>query len=923
MKKNFILSSFLLISCISVNAGTSYSIASGNWNSSSTWLFGIIPGSGDDAVIANANTVTVTANVSCNSVTIGNGILSTTTAVTVNPGVTLNVSGSIIIVAPLLGATDNSLNVNAGIVTCTSVSSNNSLSDNKRCVVNITTGTLTCSGSFIMANNTTRNKLIFSGTGVLQIGGSLSTILDAQFTASTGTVEYTSSSVQPILVLTYSTLKCSGSGTKSLTSNLQAKNLIVNSGSTLNIAVGNTLSVSDAFTNNNNITGAGTVQLNGTSAQTIDGNGTMVNLKLNNSNGATIVNNSGNMVNITGKYTPTAGVLTTNTKITFKSNSSGSAVIATGASSGNYISGKAIIERYIPSRRAWRLVSFPITATGSPNINEALQEGAGGTSSNPNPGYGTHITGGSVANGFDQNPVNNPSLKELVSGAWQSVTTTNQAITNQSIYLIFIRGSRATNLSQLTTATADNTTLRITGNVKQGNQTIAVAGTGWQPVPNPFPSVISLNSIATANSSIMNNNFSFWDPKMGGTNNVGAFVTASYNGSSYDLVPTPTSSLSEYAQPFSVFFIDAIATGNLSITESVKCNCGNDNVFRPLDNGTQAKLGINLHSVNTDGSIPVVDGVFTAFSEKFSNDIDKYDPVKNKNIGSENLSIERNNIKLAIERRNIIEAADTIQLTLNNVRFRNYQLRLIPENFDDSVTAFIEDAYTNTKTPLSLSANTIIDFTISNDPASYVSNRFKIVFERLKPTVLPVTFSGIKAAVQKINNKNAIQVEWTVESQLNINKYEAERSVNGIDFIKLCEIAASNEINSAAYNFTDRNPAASVNYYRIKAIENNNKTQYSSIVKALTGKFDKGIQLYQNPISNNTLKLNITAQAKGKFSITLVDEKGKQVVVSFFNHNGEDGIKSVKLTGYVAKGIYNAIIKNADGNTTPLKVFIE
>ena len=921
MKQTFILTTLLFILSVYTKAGTCFSISSGNWNSSSTWLFGDIPGSGDDAVIANSNTITVTASTSCKSITIGNGLLSAATAVTINSGVSLTVSGNITIVAPLLGTTDNALNVNAGTVSCTSISTSNSLSDNKRCVVNISTGTLTCSGSFIMANNTTRNKLTFSGAGLLQIGGNSSTLLDAQFTASTGTVEYTSSSAQNILVVTYNTLKCSGSGAKSLTSNLQSKNLIVSSGSTLNIAVGNTLSVSDAFTNNNIITGAGTVQLNGTAAQTIDGTGTMTNLRLNNSNGATILNNTGNMVNITSKYTPTSGVLTTNEKITLKSDASGSAVIAAGSSSGNYISGKVIIERYVPSRRAWRLVTFPITSTGSPTINEALQEGAGGTSSNPNPGYGTHITGGSVANGFDQNSINNPSFKELVSGNWQGVATTNQAITNQSMYLMFVRGSRANNLSQLTAAVSDNTTLRITGNAKQGNQTVSIPGTGWQPIPNPFASVISLNNIATANSSLMNNNFTFWDPKMGGTNNVGAFVTASYNGSSYDVVPTPTSSLSEYAQPFSVFFVDAISTGSLSIPESAKCNCGNDNVFRPLAN-SQAKLSINLHSVNPDGTTPVVDGVLSVYAENYSNSIDKYDPAKHKNIGSENLSISRMNSNLSIERRNIIEDTDTIQLTLSSVRFRNYKFEIMPKHFDDSVKAFIEDTYKGTKTDISLSANTVIDFAITPDAGSYASGRFRIVLKRLSPVVLPVVFSSVKTFVKKSNGNETLDIQWKVENQFNISRYEVERSENGIDFMKLTEMPASNQSNTL-YSFTDKQPSAGINYYRIKAIENDDRKLYSSIVKAFSEKTENGIQLHQNPVTNNTLKLNITDQKKGKYSITLIDEKGKQIAASSLNHDGTNKTKAIKLGDYIAKGIYHAIIKNTDGNTTTLKVFIE
>ncbi|MFT3679098.1 MAG: hypothetical protein QM791_02425 [Ferruginibacter sp.] len=709
-----------------------------------------------------------------------------------------------------------------------------------------------------------------------------------------------------------------------VTSNQYTKSLIVNNSASLDIAVGNTISVIDSFTNNGTIIGSGAILLNGTAAQTIDGNGTMTNLRLNNTAGATIVNTTGNMVNITGRYTPSAGVLTTNDKMTLKSNASGSGAIAPGASAGGYINGKITIERFIPGRRAWRLIGFPITATGAPTINESLQEGAGGySSSDPNPGYGIHITGGSVANGFDQNSVNNPSMKEWNGTAWQGISTTNQSVTNQDVYLLFVRGSRSNNLSQLTAASTDNTIIRVTGNAKQGNQLIPITGTGWQAVANPFPAAINLYNIATANSSLINNNFVFWDPKLGGTNNVGGYVTASYNGSSYDYTPDAASTLSESAQLCSVFLVDAKATGNLGITEANKCNCSSDNVFRPQGSAQPSKLRINLHSFNSDGTTPLVDGTLAVYDNAYSNELDQYDPVKLLNTGAESFFIKKDGKRLSIERRNTIKTTDTIQLGFSGIKLRSYRLEINGANFNqDSVIAYLEDSYTAVQTPLNLTTSTAVDFTITNEPANYNSSRFRIIFKKLLPAVLPVTISSIKATMGKSSNKNVVNVQWVTATQVNINHYQVERAADGIHFSTIGTVNALNE-DARVYNFVDRQPLLQAAYYRVKAIESNAAVQFSKTVKLYIGKQAGVISLYQNPVKNNTVLLQISGQTKGKYHIEVFDKTGKRLAMASINHDGVNCIKSVKLKNHLPHCIYHISVNGEDGYSSSFNAMVE
>ena len=90
---------------------------------------------------------------------------------TLNGGMSLTVSGNITIVPPATGTVDNTLDINAGSVSCTSLITSNSVNNSLRSIVSISTGTLLCNANFAMANNAARNQLVFSGAGVLQITG--------------------------------------------------------------------------------------------------------------------------------------------------------------------------------------------------------------------------------------------------------------------------------------------------------------------------------------------------------------------------------------------------------------------------------------------------------------------------------------------------------------------------------------------------------------------------------------------------------------------------------------------------------------------------------------------------------------------------------------------------------------------------------
>ena len=705
----------------------------------------------------------------------------------------------------------------------------------------ITSGVVTAFGPFALASGTPNNPLL----PVTTWAGTINENWDIAGNWDNGIPTTNSLAIIPV-VATYPTL----SSTQTI------RRLTMYSNTFLTIPVSISLTVTSDYSHNGTVAGAGYLAMSGPVVQSYSGTGTINNLTVNNMAGVTVASGISNMLNISGTLNPVAGTLTTNGRLTLKSSAAGTARISEGDTTGNYISGNVIFEKYVPSRRSWKLISFPLKENVVNTINASLQEGAGGTGTNPNPGYGTHITGGSAANGFDQNPAGNPSMKEFNGISWVGITSTSQDITTKPAYFLFVRGSRGNNLSQGVSAVPDNTILRGTGPVKQGNQTIILNNNGWQLIGNPFPSPLNLKTMSESNGAIIKNNFKFWDPRLGGTNYVGGYVTASFDGSCYDFAPAPVSNISDFVLPGAAFYVEAKSAGTLAIRESHKSSGGNNLALRPL--GMPAKIHVSLKSVNSDGTQPVVDGVMVAFDENFEDSLDSYDASKLPINSFENLSILKNKDLFSIERRKPTRNSDTVNMNLNFLRVKSYMVEVDASNFNDPlVTGYIEDVQTGVRSQLNLAGNSsyLFDVNIGVDP-----NRLRIIFQKDKFAVLPVTLKDLTAT--RLGN-NKISVEWNVEYENNVAGYEIEKSLDGVNFKKVSfQNAYSTNSTAATYNWIDENPFNGNNFYRIKMVDKDGQFKYSKVVfVALNVKGN--ISIFPNPVENKTIQLQLAGIVKG------------------------------------------------------------
>jgi hypothetical protein len=328
-------------------------------------------------------------------------------------------------------------------------------------------------------------------------------------------------------------------------------------------------------------------------------------------------------------------------------------------------------------------------------------------------------------------------------------------------------------------------------------------------------------------------------------------------------------------------------------------------------------LRVNLSVISGNNTI-LLDGTISLFDQAFGNGYDNMDITKISNQ-AENLGINGNGKNFIAEMRAIPATADTIFYNLSGLKQKEYQLEILTQELiEPGLVAYLEDSYLRTSTLVSLDGTTLQTFMVNSDPLSQSNNRFRIVFKQLQ--VLPVSITRI---IAKRSTDKSVMVNWNVEQEINMEKYEVERSLDGHSFSKIGTITnLQNNTGSKIYELRDMNAGTSELYYRIKELSSGGQVQYSSIAKVSSINLNGTISIYPNPVVDKTINIRFRNLAAGQYPVKLFSTQGQVVYTAVFtikNENQDHQVKKMNL----APGIYTLDIISPDGNHFTQQVFVK
>jgi hypothetical protein len=180
---------------------------------------------------------------------------------------------------------------------------------------------------------------------------------------------------------------------------------------------------------------------------------------------------------------------------------------------------------------------------------------------------------------------------------------------------------------------------------------------------------------------------------------------------------------------------------------------------------------------------------------------------------------------------------------------------------------------------------------------------------------LPVSFSAFTARKQEC----AAQLDWTTAMEHNNAYFNVERSIDGVSFTKIAQVAATgNSSTEQHYSYTDRKPETGRNSYRITQVDLDNK-KTSTGVQSLEFDCSKGIVKVYPTVTSSTLNVELPAGYDNTdvkvFSVVgqLIDVPGAGKMNS--------GLHTLQL-GNVAKGSYMVRVANGS-NVQTFKVIYQ
>jgi len=185
---------------------------------------------------------------------------------------------------------------------------------------------------------------------------------------------------------------------------------------------------------------------------------------------------------------------------------------------------------------------------------------------------------------------------------------------------------------------------------------------------------------------------------------------------------------------------------------------------------------------------------------------------------------------------------------------------------------------------------------------------------------LPVDFGSFTATLKE----KVIDLNWQTLIEANNDRFVVEKSIDGLKFSSVGTMPSKaingNHLGVLNYKFTDFAPSQGFNFYRIRQIDKDGKSEFSKTIKLnFTGQvnIDIILQYYPNP-AKQTLMIQLGSGIKEVESIRFSDASGK-TIRTVKPAVAPGGLINLSINE-LRSGLNFATIMLPDGKQTTIKV---
>lgn len=182
-------------------------------------------------------------------------------------------------------------------------------------------------------------------------------------------------------------------------------------------------------------------------------------------------------------------------------------------------------------------------------------------------------------------------------------------------------------------------------------------------------------------------------------------------------------------------------------------------------------------------------------------------------------------------------------------------------------------------------------------------------------TVLPVTLTDFSAKQQG----SSVKLDWSTESSQNNQYFELFRKNTEEQFVSIAKINGGGDSQSLQkYSYTDFNPSAGANYYKLVQVDNDGKVNGPWYAGAKMTVKNESLKAFVN--GQQQLQLAYQAESKAEAKVTVSDLNGKKILAKQLWLEKENNNITLDLST-VAKGIYIVtLVESGHQNTAKILV---
>ena len=168
-------------------------------------------------------------------------------------------------------------------------------------------------------------------------------------------------------------------------------------------------------------------------------------------------------------------------------------------------------------------------------------------------------------------------------------------------------------------------------------------------------------------------------------------------------------------------------------------------------------------------------------------------------------------------------------------------------------------------------------------------------------TTLPITLVEFKGQEK---NATTIALSWKTSNEINFNRFEVEKSRDGVHFELIGLVFPWENANHIDYSFNDKNVNAGANYYRLKMIDNDAAYQYSStLIFSIAETAGAKIAIAPNPIVDK-INVLLTGLNENTYRMELRSVTGQKMAEKTFNITRYSQTEYLMRTVSMTPGIY-------------------